>query len=108
VPLSDLTHDQFFEIEEDRPVLYKSGYLGPGPAGGFGGGGGGGYDRGGGGGGAPGGGYSDQGGYSYVINTALDPFGITGGNMNSGSGPFNAANGYVSIKLWIVSTARSK
>jgi hypothetical protein len=67
-------------------------YLGPGPAGGFGGGGGG-YDGGGGGGGAPGGG---GGGFSYVISTARDAFGITGGNMNSGSYG-SAANGYVSI-----------
>jgi hypothetical protein len=44
-----------------------------GPYGGFGGGGGGGYNGGGGGGGAPG-------GLSYVIGTARNAFGITGGN----------------------------
>ena len=58
--------------------------------GGYGGGGGGGYNGGGGGGGAPGGG-EDRGGYSYVIKTALDPFGITGGNPG--------AAGYVSIEF---------
>ena len=73
-----------------------SGYLGPGPTGGFGGGGGGGYDGGGGGGGAPGGApgsrFGDgRGGYSYVIGTALNSFGITGGNISG-------ANGYVSIE----------
>jgi hypothetical protein len=56
--------------------------------GGYGGGGGGGYEGGGGGGGTPGG-ASGSGGYSYVIKTALDPFGITGGNPG--------VNGYVSI-----------
>ena len=66
------------------------------PSGGYGGGGGAGYEGGGGGGGAPGGGlpphYGDgEGGYSYVIKTALDPFGITGGNPG--------ANGYVSIEF---------
>jgi hypothetical protein len=66
-------------------------YFGGGPAGGFGGGGGGGYDGGGGGGGAPGGG-SGEGGSSYVIDTARNPFGITGGNLNG-----YRANGYVSI-----------
>lgn len=72
-----------------------------GPTGGYGGGGGGGYDGGGGGGGAPGGwvaGAYGHGGYSYVTNTALDPFGITGGNLNSGN-EFGAANGYVSINF---------
>ena len=59
-----------------------------GPSGGYGGGGGGGYNGGGGGGGAPGG-AAGQGGYSYVIKTALDAFGITGGN--------SGVNGYVSI-----------
>jgi PEP-CTERM motif len=59
--------------------------------GGFGGGGGSGYDNGGGGGGSPGGAggsnYGDsggQGGYSYVINTARNAFGITGGNSGAG------------------------
>ena len=52
-----------------------------GPSGGFGGGGGGGYDSGGGGGGAPGGRYG--GGYSYVIDTARNAFGINGGNGTS-------------------------
>jgi PEP-CTERM motif len=62
------------------------------PNGGFGGGGGGGggYDGGGGGGGAPGG-YGGYGGHSYVIETARDPFGITGGNPG--------VNGYVSINF---------
>jgi hypothetical protein len=60
-----------------------------GPSGGFGGGGG--YDSGGGGGGAPGG--DNGGGYSYVIGTARNAFGITGGNM----GDFG--NGYVSINF---------
>ena len=58
--------------------------------GGFGGGGGSGYDNGGGGGGSPGGagGHAGGGGYggsSYVTNSALDPFGITGGNSGAGS-----------------------
>ena len=66
------------------------GYWGQGPSGGYGGGGGGGYNGGGGGGGAPGGG-EDRGGYLYVIKTALDPFGITGGNPG--------AAGYVSIEF---------
>ncbi len=61
---------------------------GVGPSGGYGGGGGGGYGGGGGGGGAPGG-APGHGGYSYVIKTALDAFGITGGN--------SGVNGYVSI-----------
>jgi PEP-CTERM motif len=63
------------------------GNYGAGPSGGYGGGGGGGYDGGGGGGGAAGvRGYG--GGYSYVISTARDPFGITGGG-----------DGYVSINF---------
>ena len=66
------------------------------PMGGYGGGGGGGYQGGGGGGGAPGGGlrpfYAEgEGGYSYVIKTALNSFGITGGNPGG--------NGYVSIEF---------
>jgi hypothetical protein len=56
--------------------------------GGYGGGGGGGYGGGGGGGGAPGG-AAGQGGYSYVIKTARDAFGTTGGNPGY--------SGYVSI-----------
>ncbi len=72
-------------------------YFGGGPAGGYGGGGGGGYNGGGGGGGAPGGG-GGFGGYSYVINTARDSFGITGGNgIVNFLGP--GANGYVSINF---------
>jgi hypothetical protein len=74
------------------------------PPGGFGGGGGGGYSGGGGGGGAPGGaggfysgGGGGAGGYSYVIDTARNPFGITGGNGNALFG--DGANGYVSINL---------
>jgi hypothetical protein len=72
-----------------------------GPSGGFGGGGGGGYDFGGGGGGAPGGygGYSSHGGSSYVIDTARNAFGITGGNMNGSSSFSYSANGYVSINF---------
>ena len=69
-----------------------------GPSGGFSGGGGGGYDTGGGGGGAPGGG-SGQGGYSYVIDTARNAFGITVGNMNGPSPSGYAASGYVSINF---------
>jgi len=61
-----------------------------GPSGGYGAGGGAGYNLGGGGGGAPGGGVG-AGGYSYVIDTAREPFGITGGNP--------AENGYVSINF---------
>jgi hypothetical protein len=73
-------------------------YFGGGPAGGYGGGGGGGYGGGGGGGGAPGG-EGGHGGYSYVIDTARDPFGITGGNLN-GYVPFGyGPNGYVSINF---------
>jgi hypothetical protein len=71
------------------------------PPGGFGGGGGGGYSGGGGGGGAPGGSGGDYsgggGGYSYVIATARNPFGITGGNGNAFFG--DGADGYVSINL---------
>jgi PEP-CTERM motif len=59
--------------------------------GGYGGGGGSGYNYGGGGGGSPGGAggsnYGDHGGhggYSYVINTARNAFGITGGNSGAG------------------------
>ncbi len=63
----------------------------PAPAGGYGGGGGGSYNFGGGGGGAPGAPGSTGGGYSYVTDTARDPFGITGGNLG--------VNGYVSINL---------
>jgi hypothetical protein len=48
------------------------------------------------GGGAPGGG-AGLGGYSYVIDTARNAFGITGGNMN-GYGP-NGPGGSVSIDL---------
>ena len=59
--------------------------------GGYGGGGGGSYNFGGGGGGAPGAPGSTGGGYSYVTDTARDPFGITGGNLG--------VNGYVSINL---------
>jgi hypothetical protein len=69
------------------------GQVGGGPVyarGGYGGGGGGGYNGGGGGGGAPGG----YGGSSYVIDTARNAFGITGGNMTSDFG-----NGYVSINF---------
>jgi PEP-CTERM motif len=69
-----------------------------GPSGGYGGGGGGGYDTGGGGGGAPGGG-AGGGGYSYVIDTARNAFGITGGNMNGSSSFSYSANGYVSINF---------
>jgi hypothetical protein len=65
-----------------------------GPAGGYGGGGGGGYNFGG---GAPGGAGFSAGGYSYVINTARDSFGITGGNLG--------ANGYVSINFVAVPEA---
>lgn len=70
-----------------------------GPSGGYGGGGGGGYNGGGGGGGAPGGSGSlgtpgGEGGFSYVIGTARNAFGITGGNGNDILPP---ANGYVSI-----------
>ena len=68
---------------------------------GFGGGGGGGYDTGGGGGGAPGGGggYGGyKGGYSYVIDTAGNAFGITGGNGTTME-TLPAANGYVSINF---------
>jgi PEP-CTERM motif len=72
--------------------------FGGGPAGGFGGGGGGGYNGGGGGGGAPGGG-PGEGGYSYVINTARNAFGITGGNLSRYLGNTYGANGYVSINL---------
>ena len=65
-----------------------------GPSGGYGGGGGGGggYNTGGGGGGAPG--RFNQGGYSYVIDTARNAFGITGGNGTTFPG-----NGYVSINF---------
>jgi PEP-CTERM motif len=77
-------------------------YFGGGPTGGYGGGGGGGYNGGGGGGGDPGGAGS-EGGYSYVIDTARNPFGITGGN---GFGAFSVpssftegANGYLSINF---------
>ena len=76
------------------PVAFLGGPRGP--SGGFGGGGGGGYDGGGGGGGAPGGagGFgSGGGGYSYVIDTARNAFGITGGNMG------DSGNGYVSINF---------
>ena len=74
-------------------------YLGGvGASGGYGGGGGAGYNGGGGGGGAPGGG-GDGGGYSFVIDTARNVFGITGGNMNSYAGNGYAANGYVSINF---------
>jgi hypothetical protein len=52
----------------------------------------GGYGGGGGGGGAPGG-ASGYGGSSYVIDTARNAFGITGGNMDY------SGNGYVSINL---------
>jgi hypothetical protein len=38
------------------------------------------------------------GGYSFVIDTARNAFGITGGNMN-GTGNGYGANGYVSINL---------
>ena len=74
-------------------------YFGGGPSGGYGGGGGGGYDTGGGGGGAPGGGAGGGGGYSYVIDTARNAFGITGGNMNGSSSIGYGANGYVSINF---------
>ena len=67
-------------------------YFGGGPAGGYGGGGGGGYNGGGGGGGAPGG-SGGHGGYSYVIGTARNSFGITGGNVFLHEG----VDGYVSI-----------
>jgi hypothetical protein len=80
-------------------------YFGGGPTGGYGGGGGGGYNGGGGGGGAPGGasgsigGAFGEGGYSYVIDTARNAFGITGGNgFGAYSGP-EGANGYVSINF---------
>jgi hypothetical protein len=72
------------------------GQVGGGPVyaqGGYGGGGGGGYNGGGGGGGAPGG-SGGSGGSSYVIDTARNAFGITGGNMTSDFG-----NGYVSINF---------
>jgi hypothetical protein len=79
---------------------------GVGPSGGYGGGGGGGYNGGGGGGGAPGGAggsllgdLAGGGGYSYVINTARNAFGITGGNMNGYNGEGDGANGYVSINF---------
>jgi PEP-CTERM motif len=62
-----------------------------GPSGGYGGGGGAGYNFAGAGGGAPGGSSYGAGGYSYVIDTAREPFGITGGNP--------AGNGYVSINF---------
>jgi hypothetical protein len=74
-------------------------YFGGGPPGGYGGGGGGGYSGNGGGGGAAGvRGYG--GGYSYVIGTARNAFGITGGNTSVGP-PWNDgdANGYVSINF---------
>jgi hypothetical protein len=78
-------------------------YFGGGPSGGYGGGGGGGYNGGGGGGGAPGGAggpgnSGGGGGSSYVINTARNAFGITGGNMSGytlGYGP----SGYVAINF---------
>jgi hypothetical protein len=70
------------------------GYWGTGPSGGYGGGGGAGYNFGGGGGGAPGGGEGGGGGFSYVIDTARDPFGITGGNPVVYNG-----SGYVSINF---------
>ena len=73
-------------------------YLGGvGASGGYGGGGGAGYNGGGGGGGAPGGG-SDGGGFSFVIDTARNAFGITGGNGLGVPGGYGA-NGYVSINL---------
>jgi hypothetical protein len=73
-------------------------YFGGGPSGGFGGGGGGGYYGGGGGGGAAGvSGYG--GGYSFVIDTARNAFGITGGNMNAYTSNGYGANGYVSINF---------
>ncbi len=40
-----------------------------------------------------------HGGYSFVIDTARNVFGITGGNMNSYAGNGYAANGYVSINF---------
>ena len=66
-------------------------FFGGGPAGGYGGGGGGGFflDRGAGGGGGAPGGAAGSGGYSYVIETARNAFGITGGNPSG--------DGYVSI-----------
>ena len=51
-------------------------------------------DLGGGGGGAPGGGEGGGGGFSYVIDAARDPFGITGGNPVVYNG-----SGYVSINF---------
>jgi hypothetical protein len=73
-----------------------SGGIGPhfgfmGPSGGYGGGGGAGYNLAGAGGGAPGGSSFAAGGYSYAIDSAREPFGITGGNLG--------VNGYVSINF---------
>jgi hypothetical protein len=65
-------------------------YFGGGPSGGYGGGGGGGFSGPGGGGGAPA-------GESYVISTARNAFGITGGNMNDNYEFSSGANGYLSI-----------
>jgi hypothetical protein len=90
-------------------LCFSSGICGTiAPTGGFGGGGGGGYSGGGGGGGGggagggAGGGYGGSGsggggGYSFVIDTARNAFGITGGNGNAQFG--DGANGYVSINF---------
>jgi hypothetical protein len=81
-------------------AIYGNGYgggggggsfvFGGGPSGGYGGGGGGGFSGPGGGGGAPA-------GESYVISTARNAFGITGGNMNGNNEFSSGANGYLSI-----------